>query len=348
MIDFEYWKILWLLVLVPVFIFLFVLYLYNRKKKIKKFADYELVENLMKEYSHGRRVWKFILLILAFIFFVIGFAGPKIGSKLVDKKREGIEMIIALDVSKSMLAEDLKPNRISKAKRAVSKVIDRFTDDRIGLIVFAGDAYVQLPVTSDYVSAKMFLSSINPDIVPIPGTNITKAIDMAMSSYSPDNDKNKALIIISDGEDHSDGAVQKAKEAADKGIFVHTIGIGKPEGVPIPVITKFGKKEFHLDKDGNVVITRLNETLLKQIAAAGKGVYVRATNVDFGLDLIYDEISKMEKIKFESKSYEDYEHRFQYFIGFAIFLLLLEFILLERKNRLFSNFNIFKPNQHDK
>jgi Ca-activated chloride channel family protein len=342
MIDFEYWSVLYGLLSIPVFVLLFVFMQYIKRKRLRKYGDVELVNQLMPEFSKSRPILKFIAYMLALALFIIGFANPKIGSKLKEDKREGVEVIIALDVSKSMLAEDIKPNRLSRAKRAISKLIDELNDDKIGLIVFAGDAYTQLPITTDYASAKMFLSSISPDIVPVPGTSIGKAIDLAFHSYSPDNEKNKALIIITDGEDHESEAVTSAQSAAEQGIFVHTIGMGKPEGVPIPISGKFGQKEFHMDKEGKVVISKLNEQQLKQIASAGKGAYVRANNARTGLDKIFEEINNMEKEEFESEIYSDYVDRFQYFIGFALFFFLLEFLILDRKNRWFKNVNLFK------
>ncbi|MFH2094412.1 MAG: VWA domain-containing protein [Bacteroidota bacterium] len=345
MIAFDKGYFFYGLLLVPVFALLFLLVFNYKRRKIARYGDYQLVTALIGDFSTGRPVVKFVLLMIMLILFMIGMTNPKIGSKLREEKREGVEVIIALDVSRSMLAEDLKPNRLEKAKLAISKLVDELDEDKIGLIVFAGDAYVQLPITTDYVSAKMFLRTIDTDIVPVQGTAIGKAIELATHSFSPQNDKNRAIIIITDGENHEDDAVQAAQLAAEKGIFVHTIGIGKPEGVPIPEKGKFGQKEYHIDKDGNVVVSKLNEPMLQKIATAGKGAYVRANNARVGLDRIFDEIGKMEKEEFEAQAYAEYEDRFQYFIGFALLFLILEFLVLERKNRWFRNISLFKTRE---
>jgi Ca-activated chloride channel homolog len=222
--------------------------------------------------------------------------------------------------------------------------VDKLSNDKIGLIVFAGNAYTQLPITTDYVSAKMFLSSITPGMVPTQGTAIGSAIDLAVKSYSPDNEKNKALIIITDGENHEDNAVEAAAHAAEKGIIVHTIGMGLPDGSPIPIPGRFGKNDYKTDKDGNVVISKLDEKMLQQIASSGNGIYIRANNSVSALNTLFDEISKMAKQKIEAKVFSDYEHRFQYFIAIGLFFLLLEFVLLERQNRWLKKINLFKNN----
>jgi Ca-activated chloride channel family protein len=296
----------------------------------------------MPNVSTKRYKWKFFLITLALTSLILGVANPQIGSELQTVKRKGVEIVIALDVSNSMMAEDVKPNRLTRAKRAISKLINELGGNNIGLIVFAGEAYVQLPVTSDYASAKMFLSTINTDIINTQGTIISDAIELAEESFSKENDKNKALIIITDGENHEENAIKLAEEAQKKGIFISTIGLGSTTGTPIPVVDKFSRKDYRRDKEGKVIMTKLNEDLLLKIAVAGGGEYIHAGSSNFGLENIVDNINNMDKQEFESKVFSDYEDRFQYFIGFAIFLLLLEILLLERKNKFTKGINIFK------
>ena len=344
MFKFAHPQILYSLVLIPAFYLLFWLYKRMKKKSLKKFGDLQLLNSLMPDTSNQRQFYKFLLLSIALFFLIIGIADPQIGSKLEEVKRKGIELVIALDVSNSMMAEDIQPNRLERAKQAIAKLVDNLHNDKIGLLVFAGDAYVQLPITTDYASAKMFLSAINTQIVPIQGTAIGKAIELGTKSFTPEADKNKAIIIITDGENHEDDAVGAATEAVNKGITVHTIGMGLPQGAPIPVIGKYGQRDFKTDRSGQVVVSKLDETMLQQIAAAGNGIYIRANNTSVGLSTLFDELNKMEKKEFETDIYSDYEDRFQYFIGLALFFILLEFILLERKNKFFKNVNIFKIN----
>lgn len=342
MFRFENTEYLYALILIPVLIIWFVMVLKFRKNALAEFGDLKLLENLMPDVSISRYKWKFFLILLALTSLIVGIANPQIGSELKTVKRKGVEVIIALDISNSMLAEDINPNRLTRAKRAISKLIDDLNGNNIGMIVFAGEAYVQLPVTSDYASAKMFLNTINTNMVGVQGTAIGSAIELADESFTKDNDKNKALIIITDGENHEDDAIKLAKDANKKGIVVNTIGLGSTKGTPIPVIDKFGRKDYRRDKDGKVVMTKLNEDLLTKIAISGGGEYIHAGNSNFGLNSIVDNISNMDKQEFESKVFSDYEDRFQYFIGFALFLMLLELILLERKNKFTKGINIFK------
>jgi len=342
MFRFENIIFIYALAIIPVLILWFIIVLKLRKKALNKFGDSNLLNLLMPNVSMARYKLKFILLNLALIFILVGMANPQIGSKLQQVKRKGVEVIIALDVSNSMLAQDIKPNRLERAKRAISNLIDKLHDDKIGLIVFAGDAFVQLPITTDYSAAKMFLSTINTGIVPVQGTAIGKAIELAENSYSPNNNKNKALIIITDGENHEDDAIKAAEEANKKGIIVNTIGMGLPEGAPIPVKGRFGKIEYRKDKDGNVIVTKLNEETLSQIAMAGGGTYIRANNNSTGLQPIYNKIDKMDKTEFEKQIYSDYEDRFQYFIAIGLFFLLLDLLIVERKNKIFDKLNLFE------
>jgi len=341
MFRFEHTGYLYFLFIIPVLCIIYWITLNIKKKGIRSFGDVNILSGLMPEVSKNRPGVKFVLLIFALAGIIIGIAGPQFGSRLEEIKRQGVEIMIALDVSNSMLAEDIQPNRLERAKQAISRLVDRLGNDRIGLIVFAGDAYVQIPVTNDYASAKMFLSSITTDIVPVQGTAIGSAIELGKKSFTPDNELNKALIIITDGENHEDNAMDAAKNASEQGIIVHTIGMGLPKGSPIPVKGAYGQQNFRKDNDGNIIISKLNEPMLQNIASEGKGIYIRATNTRLGLNSLMDEINKMEKEEMDTRVYSEYEERFQYLIGISLLLLIFEFMLLERKNKLFKNIKIF-------
>jgi Ca-activated chloride channel family protein len=337
MIQIAQFDYVWLLLLIPALVVGYALFVRSKRKALSRFGDTQLMQPLMPLVSKRRGWLKIILLCLAIFFFTLGLMRPQIGATVREIKSKGVEVIIALDVSNSMLAEDFRPNRLERAKLAISRLVDRLKDDRIGLIVFAGDAYVQLPVTTDYVSAKIFLSSISPDIVPKQGTAIGQAIALAMRSYTLQSDKSRALIIITDGENHEDDAVAAAKAAVENGIVIHTIGIGSVEGQPIP--TKNGMLK---DKDGNIVVTKLNEAVLEEIAAAGLGSYTHATNADLGLDKVVESINSMEKQEMNAVVFEDFNEQFMYLFVFTLFFLILEMFIIERKNRWSKSFDIFK------
>lgn len=340
MFRFENIEFIYLLILIPVLLIVFIIGRRIRKRSLKRFGDPEILNQLMPFLSVNRPVVKFLFILFALVFIILGMARPQFGSKLEEIKRKGIEIVIALDVSNSMLAEDIQPNRLEKAKQAIARLVEKLADDKIGLIVFAGDAYVQMPVTSDYTSAKMFLSSINTQIVPKQGTAIGSAIDLGINSFSPDNEASKALIIITDGEDHDDNAVSLARDAAEKGIVIYTIGVGTPDGAPIPVYSG-NQRSFRKDRQGNVVITKLNEKILREITNAGNGSYIRATNNRLGLNMLFDQISSIEKKELETRIYSEYDEKFQYMIGLALILILFDFILLERKNKYLKNIKLF-------
>jgi Ca-activated chloride channel family protein len=340
MFRFENSGYLWGMLIIPILTVFYIWSRIARKRALRRFGNEDILKFLMPFASRFRPMLKFAVLMLALAFIIAGIAGPQYGSKLKKVKREGIELIIALDVSNSMLAEDIQPNRLDRSKLAISRLVDKLKDDKIGLIVFAGDAYTQLPITSDYNSAKLFLNSVNTQIVPKQGTAIGAAIALAMRSFSPSSKANKAIIVITDGENHEDDAVSVAKSAVENGIVVHTIGMGLPQGSPIPVLRN-GAKEYLKDNQGNVVITKLDETMLEQIATAGDGVYVRANNAQVGLNTLFDEINKLEKTEMESLVYSDYEDQFQYFFAIGLFLILLEFVILERKNKFLKNIKLF-------
>jgi Ca-activated chloride channel family protein len=332
---------LYLLLLLPVILALFAFNSWRRGRSLKKLGDPVLINKLLPEWSGSRSVIKFLLSLFAFSAIVIMLARPQFGSKIEEVKKQGVEVIIALDVSNSMLAEDIQPNRLTRAKQAIERLIDNLQNDRIGLIVFAGDAYTQIPITSDYVSAKMFLSTIGPEMVPKQGTNIGAAINLGIRSFSPGEGKSKAMVIITDGENHEDDPVADAEEAAKAGIVIHTIGIGSPDGVPIPVYSG-GKMDYLKDSEGKIVITKLDEDILKKIAVITGGNYVRANNSSIGLEEIYSGIKKMKKDELESKMYTEYNDQFQIFATVALFLLLLDFVTMDRKNRRLANIRLFK------
>lgn len=344
MFRYENPNMLYLLLLIPVFVAIYILMGLIKKRQLKQFGDFTTVGQLMPSVSKGRGWVKATLLWLAFTLMVFGLARPQFGSKLTEVKRKGIELIIALDVSNSMLAQDIQPNRLERAKQSISRLVDQLTNDRVGLIVFAGESYVQLPVTADYASAKMFLSSISPGMVAKQGTAIGSAINLAANSFSPQEETSKVIIVISDGENHEDDPVSMAQKVhTENGIVIHAIGIGSAQGAPIPIGAR--GNDFLRDKDDNVVITKLDEETLSKIAVTAGGKYLRATNSQFGLMPLFEEINRMEKTEFSEKTYSEYNDQFQYLFAGALILLLLEFIILERKNRLVSRLNLFGENQ---
>jgi len=329
---------LYVLIILPVLVLLFIFYMLNRKSALKKFGDYNVIARLMPLVSRRRLIVKFILLLLSLGLIVFSAARPQLGSKLREVKTKGVEIVIALDVSNSMLAEDIKPNRLEAAKRAIDKMLDNLKDDKIGLIVFAGSAFTQVPVTTDYTATKMMLSTVSPGLIQEQGTSIGEAIDLAMKSFNPNNENKKALIIITDGENHLDNPVEMAAKAVEKGINIYTIGIGNTEGSPIPV---GNGADFRKDRNGGVVITRLDEEMLVRIAEAGNGKYIRANNTKFGLMTLYTEIEKLEKSELDSAIYSEYEDIFQYFVSLALFFLILDFVILNRKNKHLEKMKLF-------
>jgi Ca-activated chloride channel family protein len=342
MFQFAHKEYLYLLGVIPVLALLFIIALSLKKKAIRLFGDYNIISQLMPDVSRNRPVVKFILIAVGLAVLITGLAGPQVGSKLGDVKHKGVELIICLDVSNSMLAGDIQPNRLDKAKQVISKIVDNLKNDKIGLIIFGGDAYVQLPITTDYGAAKMFLSTAGPEAIPVQGTAIGSSIEMAVKSFTSEKDKNRAIILISDGENHEDDAVEMAGEAAKKGIIVHTIGIGKPEGAPIPRKGRFGSSNFMTDNQGQVIITKLNESNLEQVASDGNGIYIRAANTQSAVKSLFDEINKMEKTEIQATVYSEYEERFQYVVGLSLIFIIIEFFIIERRNKYLRNINIFR------
>lgn len=312
-----------------------------KEKARLAYAGESLLSHIIPRLSKQKAFVKFSLYCFALFLVIIGLANPQMGTKLEEIKREGVDIVIALDVSNSMMAEDFKPNRLSRAKRAIEKLVENLKSDRIGIVVFAGEAFIQLPITSDYSAAKLYTSTIGTNSVPTQGTAVGAAIDLSVKALNHDEGKNKAIIVISDGENHEDDAVKAAGEALNKGIVVHTIGMGSAQGAPIPVYRGRNQVGFKEDRQGNTVVSRLDEAKLKEIAEAGNGVYVRATNSSTGLRSIFDQINALEKKEYESKQYTDFEDRFQPFIALALLILLIEFIVSGKKSKWIEKVNLF-------
>jgi len=341
MFRFEHTAYLYGLLLIPVFALLFWMLMRWKRKSLNAFGEHEVVKRLLLHVSYTRVRFKFILLMIAFGFLVIALANPQIGSRLEKAERKGIDIMIALDVSNSMLAQDIKPNRLERARQTISRLVDKLGNDRIGIVVFAGKAYKQLPITTDFAAAKLFLATINTSLIPTQGTAIGEAIELAMTSF--DSDKHtRAIVVITDGENHEDNAVEAAEKSSQAGIRVFIIGMGLGDGAPIPEYNEDGiPVGFKKDRDGSTVVTRLNETMCQQIASAGNGTYVSAVNTDAGIRKILDDLGKLEKKEFESKVFSDYEDRFQYFLAVCIILLVVDALLTERKSKWISRINLF-------
>ena len=342
-LRFEHPEYLYWLIVIPVLIIIYILIRLRQDRVFKRFADVGMRSYLVPQRSGRRGVFKFVVFLLVVACLILGLANLQSGSKMEEVKREGIDLYIAVDVSNSMNAQDIVPSRLDRSKQAINKLISELKGDRLGVIVFADKAFVQLPITTDYAAAKMFLASVNTNSVASQGTAIGEAINLAMNSFA-DDERNKAIIIISDGEDHeNDAAMNAAREAAKKGIRIYTIGMGLPEGSPIPEYNQYGRMMgYKKDKHGNTIVTRLDEDMLRRIAETGGGMYVRANNSNVGLEKIYEDISKMDKTEIETQVFTDYEDQFQWFVGAAIILLLVLVFMSSGKKAWESKFNIFE------
>jgi len=334
MIKYENIEFLYLLFGTPIIIAAILMYKKWQKKSIEKFGDPLLVQKLIPSRSKNKIYVKNILTVVIFILFSIGLSNPQVGVKMEEVKRKGVDLIIAIDLSKSMMVEDIKPNRLEAAKHAISKLIDRLEGDRVGLIVFAEEAYVQLPITTDYSAAKLFLSTINTEIVATQGTNIGNAIDLSVKSFDLENRQEKAIIIITDGETHDEKAITAAENASESGIFIHTLGMGLNKGGLIPKYNDNGikiKGEFKKDRQGNVITSKLNEDILKKIAISGKGSYIRANNSQIGLSKLFAKINEMEKREIGTMVFTEHKDRFQYFLFLCFILIVIFLIIVENK-----------------
>lgn len=342
MLRFAHIEYLWGLTAIPIFLLLFLSVTNWKRKALRSLGDKNIVYTIVPDVSFSTPTFKFILFSLAFSFLVVGIADPQIGSKMVEEKRNGADLMILLDVSNSMLAQDMSPNRLENAKRAIAQLIDNLHSDRIGMIVFAGEAYVQLPVTTDYAAAKLFLGTISTGMVPTQGTAIGAAIDLGLKSFDFKNGTGKAMIVITDGENHEDDAVAATKRAVDKDVLVNVIGMGSEEGAAIPVYQDNKQVGFRTDSTGQSVITKLDEAMCKEIAMEGKGTYVRATNANSGLSIVMNQIEKIQRKTYDAKSFKDFEDRFQIFIGLALICLVAEFFISYRKSARLSKLKLFE------
>ena len=323
-------KYLYLLLLVPLIPLLYGLLRWLRSRRVQAFGDPALVEALMPSRSRSKGWVRVSLLSLALAFFILGLARPQTGAKLSEHRARGAEIIVALDVSNSMLAQDYSPNRLERAKLSIARLTEKLQDDRIGLVLFAGTSFVQLPVTTDYVSAKMFLGNIDTGSIPVQGTAIGDAIRLSIKSFSAQSEKSRVIVVISDGENHEDDPVEAAAQAAELGIKVYTIGVGSAEGQPIPQPDGSGLLR---DKDGEIVVTKLDEATLRAVAKAGGGAYIHAGGEEFGLNPIVDDIRRMEDEEFGSVVFEEYDEQYMYFLAVALLLLVIEMLIGERKPR---------------
>lgn len=338
----------YLLIIIPVIVILYLLVLIWKKRTQRKFADTALLKKLTPNYSTNKSALKLILLILSLGLLIVGLVNPKIGTKLETVKREGVDIVFAVDVSKSMLAEDIAPNRLEKAKRLVSEIINQLASDRIGIIAYAGQAYPQLPITTDYGAAKMFLQSMNTDMLTSQGTAIDQAIELASTYYDDAEQTNRVLFIISDGEDHSEGStIDAVEDAVDEGITIYTIGVGKAKGAPIPIKRNGILESLKKDSQGETVITRLNEDVLVDIAGEGNGQYIDGSNTNTAVEFIKEELLKMDKKEFEAKQFAEYKDQFQWFIGAALLLLFLDIFILDRKTSWLKKLNLFNEKRHE-
>jgi Ca-activated chloride channel family protein len=326
---------------IPLLLVAFLMLSIWKKKKQKQFADHRLLSRLSPEKSIFKLYFKLMLWCLAIACFSIALVNPKFGTKLETVKREGVDIVFAVDVSKSMLAEDIAPNRIEKSKQLVTQVINNLASDRIGIIAYAGQAYPQLPITTDYASAKMFLQNMNTDMLSSQGTAISDAIEMATTYFNDEEQTNRILIIISDGEDHSDNAVEAARVASEKGIIIFTIGVGKSQGGPIPIKRNGIIESYKKDQNGETVITKLNEVVLKEIAASTNGFYLNGSNTQQVVDEVKKRLLAMDKKEFETKQYTDFDHQFQWFLGFGLLFLCIDILVSEKKTKWIKELNLF-------
>ena len=330
---------LWWLLTIPVFVVAYIAAARHKRRQLEAFGDSTLIQQLMPDASKSRPIVKFSLLMAALVLLIIAVARPQFGQQEKTVKRQGIEVMVALDISNSMLAEDVVPNRLDRAKQMLSKMVDNMTDDKVGLVVFAGDAFTQLPITCDYVSAKMFLNTISPNLIPTQGTAIGAALQTAITSFGAIEDEvGRAIILITDGENHEDDAIAAAKKAQEMGIQVFVVGIGKPEGSPIP---KPGTNDYFKDRSGQVVVSRLNEDMCQEIAKAGKGVYVRCDNTNTAMRAVQKELERIATSELESTVYADYNEQYQSFVLIALLLLVIDFFIMMRKNHRLSRMDLF-------
>ncbi|CCX70476.1 putative uncharacterized protein [Prevotella sp. CAG:255] len=338
MFRFENPAFLYLLIIIPVIIVIRLLEMRKRKLKLKKFGDLSLLKQLMPDVSSSRKSLKFWLMIAALALLIVMLARPQMGTKISQEKRKGIEVIISLDISNSMRAEDVVPSRLDKSKMLVENMVDNFTNDKVGLVVFAGDAFIQLPITSDYVSAKMFLQNTDPSLIATQGTDLAGAIELSSKSFTQQDKVGRAILIITDGEDHEGGAIEAAEKARKNGIRVFVLGVGSTKGSPVPD----GNGGYMKDNSGQEVISVLNEEMCKQVAQAGGGAYIHVDNTSLAQRQLNDELTKLQKGDISSVVYSEYDEQFQAVGILVLILLIIEMLILERKNPFFKKIKLFK------
>ncbi|MDE6694742.1 MAG: VWA domain-containing protein, partial [Bacteroidales bacterium] len=343
MFIFENPNILWLLLLLLPFTALFYYNLYRKKKNLSRLGAQAALMKQVPDYSKGKPHLKFFMLMTVYALLVVALANPQLGTSVRKVERKGIDVMIALDISNSMNSNDIQPSRLMRAKQAVIRILDKMESDRIGLVVFAGDAVLQLPLTTDYSAAKLFIGNVQTSDLSRQGTSIGKAIRLCAENFDPkyEKDKNKAIIVISDGENHEDDAVGEAAAAAKKGIVVSTVGMGSPQGAPIPEYRNGKIVSYKKDRDGQVVITRMNRAMMQDIAKAGDGFFVEANNISSGVETVFDKLSRLDKVTFDSQNISDYETRYGYFVALALLLLLLEIFLFEKRNKVLNRARLF-------
>ncbi|MBL4939684.1 MAG: VWA domain-containing protein [Lutibacter sp.] len=336
------------LAIIPAIFVLFLLLLWWKKKVQKQFADYNLIQKLSPSTSTFKSVLKISMICVGLSFLIVSLANPKMGTKLETIKRQGVDIVFALDVSKSMLAEDIAPSRLDKAKQIITKIIDKLGSDRVGIIIYAGNSYPLLPITTDHAAAKMFLQNAHPDMVSSQGTAINEAIERAITYFDNEEQTNRFLFIVSDGEDHEENTITLAKEAIKEGIKIYTVGIGTIEGGPIPIRNIGGGISYKKDNKGEVVITKMQEDVLKEIADVGKGKYINGNKTQETIDSIEDLLVKAEKSEFESKQFSDYKDQFQWFVGLGLLFLMLDVLMLEKKTKWIQKLNLFNQTHEPK
>ncbi|MCB0760929.1 MAG: VWA domain-containing protein [Flavobacteriales bacterium] len=333
-IRFDNPRAFWLLAAIPAISVLYMWVLYRKNARIARFADANLAGHMVSGISSTRTVLKFLLFKFGVAFLILALVNPKIGTRLKEVTTQGIDIIFCLDVSRSMLAEDVEPNRLERAKRSINQIIDRLGGDRIGVVIFAGNAYTQLPITTDYEAAKMFISGVDTDMLSVQGTAIGAAVELAMESFDPESTSQKSIIIITDGENHEDDALSAVERAASQGMEVHVVGMGSVEGAPIPEFNNRGKQiGFKEDQEGKTVVSALNEPMLTSLVDAGNGIFVRATGNYVAIDELVNALNEKEKAELETVQFADYEHRFQWFLGIGLLLLLADSLILPSSQR---------------
>lgn len=338
MFRFESPYFLYLLIIVPVLIVIFIISEYVKTKRIKKFGDPELMKSLMPNATRYRPAIKFSIVCLAMIFMILLIARPQFGTKTETVTKKGIEVVIALDISNSMMAQDVLPSRLDKSKNIISRLVDNFDNNKIGLVLFAGDAYTQLPITSDYVSAKMFLNNISPSLISRQGTAIGAALNLAMNSFTPQQGVGKSIIVITDGENHEGGVMKAVKAASDKGIQVNVLGVGSVDGAPIPVSSG---SDYKKDNSGNIVVTKLNEQMCQDIARQGNGIYARVDNTNSAFRALEKQLDTLSKADIDTKVFSQYNEQFIPLAWIVLVLLVLEALIMNKKNPLFRNVKLF-------